>query len=410
MKLFIYEYASGGGFLGRDIPPSFFSEGYGMLRSLIADLKSANYDVATILDHRLRGFGSLLAANKIYVAQSIDEMNRLMKKLINSTDATYIIAPESNQILQNLVEKTGFYGGVSLNCSPATIRKFSNKITVYNVLKKAGFFVPKTIKINFFENREQIKYLVRQLCFPLIFKPVDGVGCRGLSIVSKADEIEPAIKKIMFESSTKSFLAQRRIKGTAISVAVLSDGSNILPLALSKQWVKLTPPSSESTYFGGIMPFSSHLKTKIFETVTAALRAFGVFYGYVGVDLIVSRSELFILDINPRITTSYLGLRKILNFNPAHTLVDAKILGHKIPTKVKLSGSAIFSKIRVSPKKILRKEEEIFKIRDLISPPVSPTQQHKYAYLMLCTHSSTLKDAKKNFRQVENHIKLKYSN
>ena len=43
MKVIVYEYVSGGGYAGQLIPPGVLSEGFGMLRSVVADFKAAGH-------------------------------------------------------------------------------------------------------------------------------------------------------------------------------------------------------------------------------------------------------------------------------------------------------------------------------------------------------------------------------
>ncbi|NIV10374.1 MAG: ATP-grasp domain-containing protein, partial [Aliifodinibius sp.] len=39
--------------------------------------------------------------------------------------------------------------------------------------------------------------------------------------------------------------------------------------------------------------------------------------GYVGVDMVLTNDEPVVVEVNPRLTTSYIGLRKVINFNLA---------------------------------------------------------------------------------------------
>jgi predicted ATP-grasp superfamily ATP-dependent carboligase len=44
--------------------------------------------------------------------------------------------------------------------------------------------------------------------------------------------------------------------------------------------------------------------------------------GYVGVDLIVGENAITVLEVNPRLTTSYAGLRRAIGANPARLVLD----------------------------------------------------------------------------------------
>jgi len=64
----------------------------------------------------------------------------------------------------------------------------------------------------------------------------------------------------------------------------------------------------------------------------------------VGVDLIFddNAKEVHILEVNPRLTTSFVALRNILNFNLGEAIIDA--VEGKLPSDVMLDGSLTFSK------------------------------------------------------------------
>lgn len=44
--------------------------------------------------------------------------------------------------------------------------------------------------------------------------------------------------------------------------------------------------------------------------------------GYVGVDLIIAEQGPLVLEINPRLTTAYAGLRQSLDYNPAKLIIS----------------------------------------------------------------------------------------
>ena len=44
--------------------------------------------------------------------------------------------------------------------------------------------------------------------------------------------------------------------------------------------------------------------------------------GYVGIDVIVDDDEIIVVEINPRLTTSYIGLRESIGANPAELIIN----------------------------------------------------------------------------------------
>lgn len=401
MSLLIYEHITGGGYANNRIPPNILSEGYAMSRALISDFKASGYNVITLLDSRLKIFNPQIEADKIVPVSSNEELTRSLKKFSQAVDGVYVIAPESDNVLQNLVKTVELSGGNSLNCRVDAIAKASNKMIAYEILKKNGISVPETLIVDLHENIKQIKRIVGELGFPLVFKPLDGVGCYGLSVVRKESEISAAIAKIIKESSREHFIAQRLIKGVAASVSLISTDDEALPITLNKQIITLAPPSSASSYTGGTVPFHHQLEKKALKAAEMAVKSLTGLRGYVGVDMVLSCEEPVIIEINPRLTTSYIGLRKVANFNPAQAIVDA-VHGQRLPRDVHISGYASFLKVTLCAP-TLGAVSRTYGLNDVLSPPF-PITEDGMAYTLLVSYATKLRETKIGLNKAKKNL------
>ncbi len=150
------------------------------------------------------------------------------KKILTSTakinDAIYVIAPETGQTLRSFVELAEKTGKSSLNCESHAIEKAADKTILFEVLKKLGVS-PKTLILSVDDGLVKIKETIKkELGYPLIVKPADGVGCSGLSLVTEEIHLAGAVSKICAKSTSKRFIAQEFIRGEAASVSLLSTG------------------------------------------------------------------------------------------------------------------------------------------------------------------------------------------
>jgi predicted ATP-grasp superfamily ATP-dependent carboligase len=401
LNLLVYEHASGGGFAGERIPPAILSEGYGMLRTLISDFKAEGCNIATFLDSRLKALNPPVETDNIIWISSQKELDDNLRKLSGSVDAVYVIAPESGQVLQKLVEIVEARGGSSLNCQIDAIKKASNKMTICEVLEKSGLRFPETVTMSFLEDLSHIKRIVSELGFPVVFKPIDGVGCSGLSVVRDATQIAAAVEKIMRGSSNEFFIAQKLIKGVSASVSLISTGEKALPITLNKQMVTLAPPHLQSRYNGGIVPFTHSLEKEALKAAQMAVNSLKGLKGYVGVDMILAKDGPVVMEVNPRLTTSYIGLRKVINFNPAQALIDAKFK-QKLPENVRSLGYVFFSKVKVpSPNPLIL--SKIYKLDEVVSPPF-PLLDNESAYALLASYSTRLKNAETAFYRAKKRL------
>lgn len=123
--------------------------------------------------------------------------------------------------------------------------------------------------------------------------------------------------------------------------------------------------------------------------------------GYVGVDMVLTKDGPMVMEVNPRLTTSYIGLRRAVNFNPAQAIIDAT-LKRKLPGDTQSSGYAFFSKVKVSSptREALQKT---YGLEELISPPF-PIAGNGTAYALLVAHSAKLKDARTGFYRAKRRL------
>ena len=378
MNLLLFECFSGGGFSDQNLSSNILCEAYGMLRGLVTDFKTAGYHVTTFMDSRLWEFNPLKEADKVVRIFSPFEAYKKLKELSNLVDATYIIAPESNQTLAKLLETIEASGTISLNCKIDAVRRNSNKITAYKKLKETGLKIPETIFLDIHEKTEYIKRLLKDLGYPLVIKPIDGVGCSGVSLLKNEKNIGKAIRKIAKESVSPQFLAQKLIKGKPASASVFSTGDKAVAVTLNKQQVTLASPNEESIYHGGLVPFNHRLENEALRAAEKVVEMTNGLRGYVGVDLILSEKEPFLIEINPRLTTSYIGLKKSVNFNTAEVLISA-ITRHILPNNIQTKCFTFFSKVRIPLSGQFA--SETLNIKDVISPPFPTEEETNYSLI-----------------------------
>jgi predicted ATP-grasp superfamily ATP-dependent carboligase len=403
LRLLVYEYVSGGGYAEKPIPVSILSEGFSMLRTLVADFKAAGHSVSTVLDSRLAALNPPLEADCIISASSFQEAKLAIHNISESADAAYIVAPESNQVLQSLVANIEQAGVPSLNCRASAIGNVSDKAVMLQCVKEKGLTTPATVLVSAIDDVAGIRQTIcGSLGFPLIVKPVDGVGCAGLSVVSNEQQVAGAVAKAISESSSKYFMAQELVHGFAVSVSLLATSSEVLPVSLNKQDVSLMPPEATSTYNGGQVPFDSRLKSEAFAAAETVVKSFHGLRGYVGVDLVLTEKEAVVIEVNPRLTTSYVGLRKIAGFNLAQAIINA-VFEHELPADNQSRGYAVFSKVNI-PKPTTVALQKTYRLNEIVSPPF-PVPDNNTACALVLSHGATLKEATTGFHEAKKRLR-----
>jgi predicted ATP-grasp superfamily ATP-dependent carboligase len=402
LRIIIYEHISGGGCVGQPIGPSVLSEGFGMLRTIVSDFRKAEHEVTVLIDERLARLNPPLIANCIIPVSYPREPQRIIRKAAKTNDAIYVIAPETGQALQSMVRLAEQTGKISLNCKSSTIKKVGDKTLLYPTLEKNRLPTPKTIMLKINEDLAEFKRAIKhKLSYPALFKPADGVSCAGLSIVNEDAQIEKAVAKIRKESSEKLFVAQEFVEGEAASVSVLSAKGKASSFSLNKQNINITSAKEVSSYEGGIVPLNHPLKNEAFAVAEKTVESFPGFVGYVGVDLVLTENEIFVVDVNPRLTTSYIGLCKVTDFNIAQAMVVC-VSKKELPAKPESHGYAYFSKIETI-KPTISAYHKAAQIDEVVSPPF-PLDGDDTTCSLAVGHGDSLKQARMQFEEAKKRL------
>jgi len=138
------------------------------------------------------------------------------------------------------------------------------------------------------------------------------------------------------------------------------------------------------------VPFEHEMKQKAFKTAEKVVNCFSGLKGYVGVDLILTEKGPVVVDVNPRLTTSFVGLSRIAGFNFGDAIVKAAIK-NDLPAKSTLSGFACFTKLE-TPKVDIDVLERLYEMPDVVSPPF-PVQDSEVGCALVSAEGNSLNEA-----------------
>lgn len=320
MKIIIFEYATGGGFIERSIPPDIISEGFSMLKTAIEDFQKRGHIVSTLIDSRLNKLTPYLNSDRILEISKKSNLKSDIEYLAKESDYSLIIAPETNSILSSLVNTVGKYT-VSLNSKSSSVELVSNKFKLYNILNNHNLPTPKTQILPIDYTKKRINNRKIAITFPLIVKPAVGIGCENLNIIQNENQFNKKLDEILDLNPLRNFLIQDYIIGLPVSVSLLTNGLIAYPISLNLQKIKIETPGRSSRFLGGIVPIRHSMKKTAFMVAKKAVELFSGLRGYVGVDMILSQRGPIILEINPRLTLSYIGINKALKENLSECII-----------------------------------------------------------------------------------------
>ncbi|OLC53038.1 MAG: hypothetical protein AUH92_06620 [Acidobacteria bacterium 13_1_40CM_4_69_4] len=254
------------------------------------------------------------------------EHGRLFREALRASRAALVIAPAAGGVLETRCREVEEERRLLLGPSAASVRLASDKLLTCRCLGAAGVAMPRTDTVPFASAHGRL----RALTLPFVVKPRDGCGGRGVILVRRRAAIGAAIAALRKATQRRDFLVQEYVEGDAASVSILArdradpgDRSALLPLGLNRQ----TGEWRDSfAYLGG--------ETMAATAAVAALaRAAPGVRGYLGVDLVLGRAGATVIEVNPRLTTSYIGLRRSVGENLARLVLDAAT-GRPLPVRV----------------------------------------------------------------------------
>ncbi|MFC5357191.1 ATP-grasp domain-containing protein [Azospirillum himalayense] len=305
MRILVCEFVTGGG-LPPDapIPASLAREGDLMLHALLIDLLEVPGVAVTVTrDARLP---PLAAPVRSITITDPRESWSLWEDLARQADGVWPIAPETDGALERFSRMVEASGRRLFNSRADAVAVTSSKAATTAVLSAAGLPVVPVWRVGVDAPPGG---------GPWVVKPDDGAGCVDTRLIRDHTEWRGWLE----EADRSGFVVQPFQPGIPASLSMLCREGRAWPLTANRQNVFLT--GDVFSYGGGIVGGMalSPVLSDIARGVAAALPGL---FGCVGVDLIIGPGGPTIIEVNPRLTTSHVGLRRATGVNVAAAVLE----------------------------------------------------------------------------------------
>lgn len=345
MRLFIHEYTCGGALAATAGAESLRAEGWAMLSALVHDFANLpGIMVSTILEPG-RELGPQVRCRHVGPA----EEETAFRATARAADLTLVIAPETGGILRQRHDWVVEVGGRWLGCTAEAIDLTADKWALGHHLTARGVPTPDCHPVgrasqpvpapdglgspSYFPTY-QSKSDGRPpppVSFPAVLKPRCGAGSQATMLLRTPAELPGALQRVLAEQYDEEMILQPFVPGKAVSVAFLIGPNDCVPLAPAEQHLST---DGRFQYQGGSVPLPGALAERALMIARRAVAAVAGLAGYVGVDLVLGSaadgSDDRVIEINPRLTTSYVGLRALAEDNLAEALLRVW-LGEDLP-------------------------------------------------------------------------------
>lgn len=296
-----------------------------MLAAIVKALLAVpNCRVVTTLDRRqaesLQSLGQFEESLRVELIDHINDESMAFDRLSNESDATLVIAPETDGVLLQRVQRVQRIGGRSLNCLPQAIELCGDKLSLAEHLSANAISTIPSQVANL--DVEPWGWLTSSC----VLKLRDGAGSALTFPIPLGDNARwrQAVREFLASDAGDRAIIQPWVFGQALSVAALCHASGdieVFPVARQH----LQPESFQ--YHGGSIPASlpENAIAAIQDLVRATCAVAPGLRGYVGFDLLLPDADParpIIVEINPRLTTSFVGYQQLCDSNIAERMLS----------------------------------------------------------------------------------------
>ena len=330
------------------------------------------------------------SADYFYPISIINKEEILQKCLEIGIDGICSIASDLAVVTVNYVaEKLGLVGN-SMLCAKVS----TNKHYMRKCFEKNGDPSPRSIRV---ESAEDLKNITLE--YPIIVKPVDRSGSRGVAMLENPDDLFYAIERAKEKGFEKCALVEEFVAGEEYSVEYISWNGEHTFLSITQKYTTGAPNFIETGHFQPAM-IGGKLLEHIKEVVAHALDSLSIRNGASHAEIkVTSDGSIKIIEIGARMGGDCIG-SSLVELTTGVDFVDAVIdiaLGvHPIIEKTKNEYAGIrfvFSKEDIDCLNLLKHEHPEILVEDAtqeIKDKKITDSSERYGYFLFSSESAEL--------------------
>ncbi|MFK7768841.1 MAG: ATP-grasp domain-containing protein [Mariniblastus sp.] len=300
---------------------SMSQQGLAMLMAVTTDFLDAGIEVVTFVDSRLEIFDHP-KLKKVSIS-SADELKTNLAEYSQKTNHVILIAPESNSCLLDCIQSLGpmQHKLISPDLEFATIASCKQTTALRLEAATIDLFPSGMLVSHFLAGTKRFDHPGNQV----VLKPIDGAGSENVYLISDWDNskchnsaafaeqrmelLEPL--KHVWQHKPEGYRIEAFVSGTPVSVSLLCGASDSQILAPTIQVFDAQPFGE---YVKAETDVPADISLRAIQLATKVVNALPKTRGYIGLDMVISdqsSEEDVLIEINPRMTMSYLQLREL---------------------------------------------------------------------------------------------------
>jgi tyramine---L-glutamate ligase len=316
MNILVFEYVNGGGFCHTDLPARLAHEGSLMLNGLLADFAELpQHQIFVLLDARcVERIQSTRTANiHPIIINPEDDLLTVFSRTLTACDAAWLIAPETEHILFDYSLRVEQSNKRLLSCPSSAVAKTADKLQTFHRLIQHDILTIPTQPLN-------SSHFSAWSDFPLLIKPIDGAGCENSFVLCNQLELKQIAMRI---SQPERYIIQPFLQGETLSLCAIFNHPQAELVCINRQHLQIDQQALHLT--GCEVNIAQENKARFQKVLDKLVHAFPDLSGYVGIDVLVNETAVFVVEINPRLTSSYVGIRQALGVNVAALVLSSDL-------------------------------------------------------------------------------------
>lgn len=197
---------------------------------------------------------------------------------------------------------------------------------------------------------EQAVIIAKKIGYPVLVRPSYVLGGRAMEIVYKEDELLHYMKNAVKINPEHPVLIDRYLTGKEIEVDAISDGVDVVIPGIMEHIERAGVHSGDSIAVYPPQNITPEIKQKIVDYTVALAKGLNTI-GLVNIQYVVSKGEVYVIEVNPRSSRTVPFLSKITNV-PMANVATKVILGKSLQSQGYQTGlvkeqSGVFVKVPV---------------------------------------------------------------
>lgn len=254
--------------------------------------------LATDMDTNAVGFKYADFAG-IVSTRDIDATVRFAREFHNTTHPIHGVLTVGTDVSRTVSAVAAALGLVGE--TPYTALKATNKARMRECFWQHGVPAPNWRE---FASYDEAVHAATELGFPVVVKPVDNMGARGVRRIDRVDEIASAIDNALNNSLTGKAVVEEYMQGPELSVDTLVCNGQVHLLTIADRHIEREPYFVET---GHTVPsiISDEMKAQVLDVMTQGIRAIGARNGASKADMKITADGPKIGEITVRLSGGY---------------------------------------------------------------------------------------------------------